>query len=181
MKCSNAQKNVCLAKYLWCPNRASNILKTVTFHFPWVPYGASKYPVILAATISHRSCQQVYPTMTSTLDKCLYVEGLICGAHSVEAQWLIPASLNYARMNWCKWSVNSGEPKCLWNRKHVEVQRFLDSCGVSGKMTLCLFRNVSLGRARGAKFEWSVNDQPTDISCRVWPCFHWALRFTLLW
>ena len=44
-----------------------------------VPFGASPSPFLLAATIRYhlKKYQQMHPTVTSTLDKCLYVDDLI--------------------------------------------------------------------------------------------------------
>lgn len=89
-----------------------------------VPFGASPSPFLLAATIRHhlRKYQQQYPTVTATLDKCLYVDDLICSAPSVhEADNLsmqAKSILQGAGMILCKRSTNSGELKTLWNEKN---------------------------------------------------------------
>ncbi len=93
-------------------------------------------PFLLAATIRNHlmKYQQLYPTVTSTLDKCLYVDDLICSAPSVQEAASLSmqakAILKDAGMTLCKWSTNSDELKNLWKEKmentvsgNVEVKR----------------------------------------------------------
>ena len=88
-----------------------------------VPFGASPSPFLLAATIRNHlmKYQQLYPTVTSTLDKCLYVDDLICSAPSVQEAASLSmqakAILKDAGMTLCKWSTNSDELKNLWKEK----------------------------------------------------------------
>lgn len=62
--------------------------------------------------------QQLYPTVTSTLDKCLYVDDLICSAPSVQEAASLAmqakAILKDAGMTLCKWNTNSDELRNLW-------------------------------------------------------------------
>lgn len=88
-----------------------------------VPFGASPSPFLLAATIRVHlmKYQQLYPNTTSTLDKCLYVDDLICSGPSVEEALTVSmqakAILKDAGMTLCKWSTNSGELRDLWKKR----------------------------------------------------------------
>ena len=88
-----------------------------------VPFGASPSPFLLAANIRYhlKKYQQMHPTVTSILDKCLYVDDLICSAPSVQSAANLATQaksiLKEAGMNLCKWSTNSGELKDLWDEE----------------------------------------------------------------
>lgn len=88
-----------------------------------VLFGASPSPFLLAATIRNhlKKYQQAYPIVTSILDKCLYVDDLICSVPSEEEAITVAmqakAILKDAQMTLCKWNTNSEDLKTLWKDK----------------------------------------------------------------
>lgn len=86
-----------------------------------VPFGASS-STALGSEHHLIKYQQLYPDVTFTLDKCLYLDELICCAHTVQtaASLSMQAKTKFldAGMNLCKWSTNSGELKHMWKEKN---------------------------------------------------------------
>lgn len=82
--------------------------------------------LLLAATlrVDLMKYQELYPTATSTLDKCLYEDELICSTPSVEeannSSMLAKAILKDAGMTLWKWSTNSDELRDLWKERKTQ-------------------------------------------------------------
>ena len=106
-------------RFLWCDHfpKPHEEVNVCMMRMTRVPFEASPSPFLLAATIRHHlmKYQNLYPDVTSTLDKCLYVDDLICSVQTaVNLTKQAKTILQDAGMNPCKWSTNSGELKQLW-------------------------------------------------------------------
>lgn len=86
-----------------------------------VPFGASPSPFLLAATVRHhlKKYEQTNPNITEILNKCFYVDDLICSvpsvAEAITFSLCAKSILESAGMELCKWSTNSAELKLKWN------------------------------------------------------------------
>ena len=109
-------------RFLWCDHfpKPHEEVKVCIMCMTRGPFGASPSLCLLAATIRQHLMKypNLYPDVTSTLDKFLYVDDLICSVPSVQTAVNLTKQdktiLKDAGMNLCKWT-NSGELKQLWN------------------------------------------------------------------
>ncbi|KAK0140851.1 hypothetical protein N1851_022155 [Merluccius polli] len=107
-----------------------------------VPFGASPSPFLLAVTIRHHLKKyEQYPTVTSTLDECLYVDYLICSVGSAQESAklsiqdkiiLQDAGMMQMDNKLCRTGTNLLK-KCEWNN---ELPEYLSNQSISGAIAI---------------------------------------------